>query len=84
MDTEQLFESFQFRFAAAGVREPGRTAEELLAHVFHCPTHAVHHGIAPAPHSSGQQMAIIRQLEELATRIESGESPQDVLNCLDF
>jgi hypothetical protein len=84
MDAEQLFESFQYRFAAAEVREPGRTAEELLAHVFHCPARSVHHGIAPVLPSSGQQMALIRQLEQLATRIETGESPQDVLNCLDF
>jgi hypothetical protein len=84
MDTEQLFESFQFRFTAAGIREPGRTAEELLAHVFHCPVSAVHQSRVPEPLSSGQQMAIIRALEACATRIENGESPQEVLNCLDF
>lgn len=82
MDTEQLLESFTYRFAAAGVREPERTSEELLAHVFNCRAKEAHHH--PAPLSSGQQLAIIRQLEQLAARIETGESPQDVLNCLDF
>lgn len=82
MDTEHLLESFAFRFAAAGVRSPERTSEELLAYVFNCRTKDAHHH--PAPLSSGQQLAIIRQLEQLASRIENGESPQDVLNCLDF
>lgn len=84
MDTEQLLESFVFRFSAAGVRKPDRTAEELLAHVFHCRAKEVHQLDAPTPPSSGQQMALICQLERLATRIEAGESPQDVLNCVDF
>lgn len=82
MDTDQLLESFVFRFTAAGVREPERTSEELLAHVFNCRAKETRH--RPAPRSSGQQLEIIRQLEQLATRIENGESPQDVLNCLDF
>ncbi len=84
MDSEQLLDSFQYRFAAAGIREPARTAEELLAHVFQCSTKEIHNRPAPEPPSSGQLMAIIRQLEELAVRIEAGESPQDVLGCLDY
>lgn len=84
MDTEQLLESFAFRFSASGVREPERTAEELLAHVFGCRIDEVHEGKTPNPPSSGQMMAMIRELETLAVRIENGESPQDVLNCLDF
>lgn len=84
MDSEQLLESFRFRFAASGVREPARTAEELLAHVFHCDRQAIHSQPTPEPPSSGQLMATIRELEGLAERIESGESPQDVLGCLDF
>ncbi len=84
MDSEQLLDSFQYRFAAAGVREPTRTAEELLARVFHCTTGEIHHRPVPEPLSSGQLMALIRQMEELAARIESGEDAQAVLNCPDF
>jgi len=84
MDSEQLLESFDFRFRASGVREPTRAAEELLAHVFQCRAEQIHHCETPHPPSSGQMMAMIRQLEELAGRIESGESPQDVLGCVDF
>lgn len=84
MDSEQLLESFHFRFAGAGVREPSRAAEELLAHVFKCDAREIHHRPTPEPLSSGQMMSIIRQLETLAERIESGESPQEVLGCLDF
>lgn len=82
MDINQLLESFAFRFDAAGIREPERVGQELLAHVFCCRTNELRSH--PAPLSSGQQLAIIRQLEQLASRIENGESPQDVLNCLDF
>ena len=84
MDTEQLLESFEFRFQASGVRQPGRTAEELIAHVFKCHSAEVHQREIPEPPSSGQMMSIIRELEKHAERIENGESPQDVLNCLDF
>lgn len=84
MDCEQLLESFQYRFAASGVREPTRTAEELLAFVFECPRDQLHENHFPEPPSSGQMMEIIRTLEKLAVRIESGESPQEVLGCLDF
>lgn len=84
MDKEQLLESFQFRFSSAGVRKPDRAAEELLAKVFHCRTAALHHGQTPNPPSSGQMMAIIRELETLAERIENGEEPQSVLGCADF
>lgn len=84
MDSEQLLESFHFRFKAFGIREPKRTAEELLAHVFHCHVNELLHRETPHPLSSGQAMAMIRKLEELATRIERGESPQEVLGCIDF
>lgn len=84
MDTEQLLESFEYRFTASGVRSPGRVAEELVAHVFQCHPAKVHNNELPDPPSSGQLMAIIRELESHAERIENGESPQDVLNCLDF
>ncbi|MBM4152129.1 MAG: hypothetical protein FJ220_01225 [Kiritimatiellaceae bacterium] len=84
METNQLLESFAFRFSAAGIREPERTAEELLAHVLHCRSCVHHHRAIPEPKSSGQTMAIIRRLEELSVRIENGESPQEVLGCVDF
>lgn len=84
MDSEQLLESFEFRFKASGVREPTLTAEALLAHVFHRNTKEVHDGETPHPPSSGQMMQIIRQLEEFAEKIEAGESPQELLGCVDF
>ena len=84
MDTPQLLESFEFRFRAAGVRKPERTAEELLAHVFKCHPAQVHDRELPHPPSSGQTMQLIRELERHAELIENGKSPQEVLNCLDF
>lgn len=84
MDTEQLLESFDFRFKASGIRQPARTAEALLAHVLKCHPAEVHDRELPHPPSSGQLVAMIRELEAHAQRIENGESPQDVLNCLDF
>ena len=84
MQTDQLLESFEYRFAASGVRKPGRTAEELIAHVFKCHPANVHHRETPTPPSSGQIMAMIRELEAHAERIENGESPQEVLNGFDF
>lgn len=84
MDIDQLLDSFTYRFSASGVRKPERTAAELLAHVFGCHHTEVHDRSAPNPPSSGQMMETIRQLEALAVRIENGESPQEVLGCLDF
>jgi hypothetical protein len=84
MDTDELIESFEFRFKASGIREPGRTAEELVAHVLQCHPAEVHDRELPHPLSSGQLMQMIRELEAHAERIENGESPQEVLNCLDF
>lgn len=84
MDIDELIESFEFRFKASGIREPGRTAEELVAYVFKRHPAEVHQSEIPKPLSSGQMMQIIRELEAHAERIENGESPQDVLNCLDF
>lgn len=84
MDSNQLLESFSYRFAASGVRKPGHVAKELLAHVFDYRTQKLHNGQTPTPPSSGQMMAIIRQLDVLAERIENGEDPPAVLNCPDF
>lgn len=84
MEIDQLLDSFSYRFAASGVRKPIRTAEELLANVFKCRPPELHRSEIPDPPSSGQMMGIIRELECLAVRIESGEEPQTVLNCLDF
>lgn len=69
---------------ASGIREPGRTAEEFVAHLFKGHPAEVHHREPLTPPSSGQMVALIRELETHAERIENGESPQDVLNCLDF
>ena len=84
MDAEQLLDSFTYRFAASGVRKPARTAEELLAYVFQCHPAELHGSETPDPPSSGQMMAMIREMEDLAVRIENGEPPQDALNCLDY
>jgi len=84
MDTDELIESFEYRFRASGVRKPVRVAEELIAHVFNCLPAELHGSETPDPPSSGQMMEIIRELESLAVRIENGEEPQAVLNCLDF
>jgi len=84
MQSNQLLDSFTYRFAASGVRKPERTAEELLAYVFKCPVSEVHQGSTPDPPSSGQIIKLIHTLEELAVRIENGEDPQAVLECPDF
>lgn len=84
MDSEQLLDSFVFRFKAAGIREPQRTAEELMAYVLGCSRSEAHNGETPHPPSSGQMMELILQFEKLAERLEAGETPQEVLNCPDF
>lgn len=84
MDIDQLLESFTFRFAASGIRKPERTAEELLAYVLGCHHQELQNLPVLNIPSSGQAMAIIRQLESLAEQIEAGRSPQEVLDCLDF
>jgi len=84
MEADQLIESFEFRFAAAGVRKPKRVSEELLAYVFGCRPPDLHSGDFPVPAVLPEKFAIIRKLEELAVRIENGEEPQAVIGCVDF
>ncbi|HSR88741.1 MAG TPA: peptide chain release factor N(5)-glutamine methyltransferase [Pontiella sp.] len=84
MEISQLVESFEFRFAAAGVDNAKRVAEELLAHVFHCKPLEIYTGAVPAHATAPDKLALIKQLEPMAERIENGEPLQYVIGHVDF
>jgi release factor glutamine methyltransferase len=84
MEISQLIESFEFRFAAAGVDNARRVAEELLAHVFHCRPMEIYTDAVPSNATSAEKMELIKQLEPMAERIESGEPLQYVIGHVDF
>jgi release factor glutamine methyltransferase len=84
MEANQLIESFVFRFAAAGVDNAKRVAEELLAHVFRCKPLEIYTGAALQPATTPEQLQIIKRLEPLAERIEKGEPLQYVIGQVDF
>ena len=84
MEIDQLIESFVFRFAAAGVDNAKRVAEELLAHVFHCKPLEIYTGAAPQHTTTPEQLEIIKRLEPMAERIENGEPLQYVIGHVDF
>jgi len=85
MEIDQLVESFVFRFKAAGVDNPKRVAEELLAFVFECKPMEIYTG---SPERSAattpQQIELIKRLEPLAQRVEAGEPLQYVIGHVDF
>jgi release factor glutamine methyltransferase len=84
MEIDQLIESFVFRFAAAGVDNAKRVAEELLAHVLHCKPLEIYTGTVPQHTTTPEQLQIIKRLEPLAERIENGEPLQYVIGQVDF
>ena len=84
MDIDQLIESFEFRFTAAGVDNAKRVAEELLAHVLQCKPLEIYTGAAQQHSNMTEQFNLIRQLEPLAERIENGEPLQYVLGTVNF
>ena len=84
MEISQLIESFEFRFAAAGVDNAKRVAEELLAHVFHCKPLEIYTGAAPRHTTTSEKLKLIKQLEPMAERIENGEPLQYVIGHVDF
>ena len=84
MEIGPLIESFEFRFAAAGVDNAKRVAEELLAHVFHCKPLEIYTGTVPRQTTTPEKMELIKRLEPLAERIENGEPLQYVIGHVDF
>ena len=84
MEIGQLIESLEFRFAAAGVDNARRVAEELLAEVFHCKPLEIYTGAAPQQATPREKMDLIKRLEPLAERIENGEPLQYVVGHVDF
>jgi release factor glutamine methyltransferase len=84
MEIDQLIESFEFRFAAAGVDNAKRVAEELLAHVFHCKPLEIYTGAVPRHTTTPEQLELIKRLEPMAERIENGEPLQYVIGHVDF
>jgi release factor glutamine methyltransferase len=84
MEIAQLIESFVFRFAAAGVDNAKRVAEELLAHVLNCKPLEIYTGAVPQYTTTPEQLQIIKRLEPLAERIENGEPLQYVIGQVDF
>ena len=84
MEINQLVESLELRFTAAGVDNARRVAEELLAHVFECRPLEIYTGAAISADSTAQQFKIISKVEPLAERIENGEPLQYVIGHVDF
>ena len=78
MEIIPLVESIQLRFAAAGIDNPKRVAEELLAHVLGCRPLAIYLRDAPAPPEK------IAAMEPLVARIEADEPLQYVVGHVDF
>ncbi len=78
MKTINLIESLQSRFAAAGIDNAKRVAEELLAHVLGCrPLEIYLRDESLAPDG-------LQALDALAERIEGGEPLQYVVGHVDF
>lgn len=84
MQMLQLIESFEYRFAAAGVDNARRVAEELLAHVLHCKPMEIYTAPLEGTASAAETIERIRHLEDLASRIEAGEPLQYVVGTVDF
>jgi release factor glutamine methyltransferase len=84
MEIEQLIESLEFRFTAAGVDNAKRVAEELLADALRCKPLEIYTGIALQSAAADEQLRIIKQLEPMAQRIEQGEPLQYVVGHVDF
>jgi release factor glutamine methyltransferase len=84
MEIDQLIESLAFRFAASGVDNVKRVAEELLAHVFHCKPLEIYTGAVPRQTTAPEERELIKRLEPLAERIETGEPLQYVIGHVDF
>ncbi len=84
MEIDQLVESFEFRFTAAGVDNAKRVTEELLAHVFDCKPLEIYTGAADIASTTASKFEIIKRLEPLAERVENGEPLQYVIGHVDF
>ena len=84
MDTEQLIESLQFRFAASGIDNAKRVAEELTAHLLKCKPLEIYTSEQVRSISPRDQLNLIKQLEPLAARIEKGEPLQYIIGEVDF
>ena len=84
MEITRLVESFEIRFAAAGVGNPKRVAEELLAHILECKPLEIYTGSLPSEASPEDPAHLIRKIEPLAERIEQGEPLQYVIGHVDF
>ena len=84
MEVDPLIESLAFRFAAAGVDNAKRVAEELLAHVFHCKPLEIYTGAVPQYATTPEELELIKRLEPMAERIENGEPLQYVIGHADF
>lgn len=84
MEIDQLIESLEFRFVAAGVDNAKRVAEELLAEVFHCKPLEIYTGAVPQLTTTSEKLEIIKRIEPMAERIENGEPLQYVVGHVNF
>lgn len=84
MEIDQLIDSLEFRFQAAGVDNAKRVAEELLAEVLNCKPLEIYTGAAAGIVTTTQKFEVIKNLEPLVVRIEQGEPLQYVIGHVDF
>lgn len=84
MEIDQLVESLEFRFAAAGVDNARRVVEELLAEVFHCKPLEIYTGAIRPQTTTAEKLEIIKRIEPMAERIENGEPLQYVVGHVNF
>ena len=84
MDIEQLADSLEFRFSAAGIDNVKRVTEEMLAEIFHCKPLQIRTREIAQNFSPREQLNVIKRLEAMATRIENGEPLQYVIGHVDF
>ncbi len=84
MDVDQLIDSLEFRFNAAGVDNAKRAAEELLASILKCSPMEIYTNGTSSISAPAKQFELIRKLEPMANRVESGEPLQYVIGNVEF
>lgn len=85
MDIDQLIDSLEFRFQAAGIDNAKRVTEELIAHIINCQPLEIYTGaLEQNTATMADKFKLIKKIEPLAERIENGEPLQYIVGHVDF